>query len=71
MTWNYRIIKDGDYYSVCEVFYESKKAVGWSDPITIGGESVEDILKQLEMITQDIKNEILEVNGDTLVASKE
>lgn len=71
MIWNYRIIKDKNYYSVCEVFYVRKKPVARSEPITIEGENTDEILRQLEMIIKDINNKVLEVKGETLVASKE
>jgi hypothetical protein len=70
MTWNYRIIKEDDYYSVCEVFYKGKKPVGWSKPMTIGGENTDEILEQLEMIAKDINSPALEVKNNKLVAVK-
>lgn len=74
MTWNYRIIKENNCYSVCEVFYdENGTPHSWSEPITIVGKDKEDVLEQLEMIIKDINNinnDILEVKNNTL-ASKE
>lgn len=71
MTWNYRIIKEGDSYSVCEVFYKGKKPRSWTEPITIAGESTDEILEQLEMIIKDINSKVLVVENNKLVASRE
>ena len=59
--WNNRIIKhekDGTaWYSVHEVFYSESGGInGYTeDPITILGETVEEVKSQLEMITKDIE----------------
>lgn len=71
MTWNYRIIKEDDSYSVCEVYYSRNKPHSWSEPITIAGESTDEILEQLEMIVKDINSKVLVVKNNKLVASKE
>lgn len=71
MTWNYRIIKEGGYYSVCEVFYNRNKPYSWTEPITIEGESTNEILEQLEMIIKDINSKVLVVENNKLVASRE
>ena len=58
---NNRIVqheKDGTvYYSVHEVFYNENGGInGYTeDPITILGETVEDVKCQLEMIMKDIE----------------
>jgi len=66
MSWNYRIIKDGDNYAVCEVFYEKGVPHRWSEPITLEGESTDDILEQLEMILKDINNTVIKVENDKI-----
>ena len=67
--WNNRIIKhekdDTVWYSVHEVFYSENGGVnGYTeDPITILGETVEDVKSQLEMITKDIeKHEVIDAS---------
>ena len=67
MTWNYRIIKDKDYYTVCEVFYnDNGKPHSWSEPIDIGGESTDEILEQLLQMIKDINQKVLEVRNNKL-----
>ena len=59
--WDNRIVKhekdDTVYYSVHEVFYkEDGRIYGYTEnPITILGETVEDVKSQLEMIMKDIE----------------
>ena len=67
--WNNRIIKhEKDYtvlYSVHEVFYSENGGVnGYTeDPITILGETVEDVILQLQIIMQDIeKHEVIDAS---------
>jgi hypothetical protein len=67
--WNNRIIKHENdtsvWYSVHEVFYNENGGVnGYTeDPITILGETVEDVKSQLEMITKDIeKHEVIDAS---------
>jgi hypothetical protein len=67
--WNNRIIqheKDGTvYYSVHEVFYSKNGGInGYTEePITILGETVEDVKTQLEMIMTDIeKHEVIDAS---------
>ena len=67
--WNNRIVKherDGTvYYSVHEVFYKEDGGIyGYTeDPITILGETVEDVKSQLEMIMTDIeKHEVIDAS---------
>lgn len=67
MIWNHRIIKDGNDYAICEVFYTDGIPHSWSEPITIGGESPEEIKEQLEQIIEDIELPILEVVDNKLI----
>ena len=59
--WNNRIVKhekdDAVWYSVHEVFYNDNGGIKFytENPITIFGETVEEVKSQLEMITKDIK----------------
>ena len=54
--WNYRIIKDGETYGLYEVFYNEKGEISAHSekPDTIG-ESVDDIVKSLELMLGDAK----------------
>lgn len=60
MTWNYRVIKTktpyGDTYAVHEVYYELGEGMVWTvDPITISGDSIDDIKWELQTILEDIE----------------
>ena len=61
MSWNYRIIEDGEgiqkYYSLREVFYNDKNKVrGFSiEPEAPIGDRVEDLIKNIEMMLRDAK----------------
>ena len=59
--WNYRIIKDGETYGLYEVFYNEKGEISAHSekPDTIG-ESVDDIVKSLELMLGDAKKHIKE-----------
>ena len=67
--WNNRIVKhekdDIVWYAVHEVFYnDSGEICGYTErPITILGETVEDVKSQLEMIMKDIeKHEVVDAS---------
>ena len=59
--WNYRIIKDGDTHGLYEVFYNEEGEICFhsEEPDTIG-ESVDDIIKSLELMLGDAKKHIKE-----------
>ena len=56
IMWNYRIIKDGETYGLYEVFYNDDGEISFhsENPDTIG-ESVDDIIKSLELMLRDAK----------------
>ena len=67
--WNNRIVKhekdDTVWYSVHEVFYNENGGInGYTeDPITVLGETVEDVILQLQMIMKDIeKHEVIDAS---------
>ena len=67
--WNNRIVKhekdDAVWYAVHEVFYNDNGGInGYTeDPITVLGETVEDVKSQLEMIMKDIeKHEVIDAS---------
>ena len=54
--WNYRIIKDGDDYGLYEVFYNEDGEIALhSENPDVVGESVDDIIKSLELMLGDAK----------------
>jgi hypothetical protein len=60
MGWNYRIMRhadeNGDWYGLHEAFYTDGKPEGWTKDSVIGEfESVEDLVKSLEMMLNDAK----------------
>jgi len=66
MTWNYRIVRHRhtmesgysyDWYGVHEIYYEDGKITGWIDsPVTLDGDSLEDIVDLLKLVEKDINN---------------
>ena len=69
MMWNNRIIRhkkdDTVWHSVHEVFYSENGGINGftEEPITILGETEEDVKTQLEMIMKDIeKHEVLDAS---------
>jgi len=68
MSWNYRIMEDGEgiqkYYSLREVFYHNKKKIRafTKEPEYPIGDTVEDLIQNIEMMLKDAKksrNDIL------------
>ena len=54
--WNYRIIKDVETYGLYEVFYNEKGEIALhSENPDVVGESVDDIVKSLELMLGDAK----------------
>lgn len=54
--WNYRIIKDGETYGLYEVFYNEEGEIALhSENPDIIGESVNEIIKSLELMLGDAK----------------
>ena len=54
--WNYRIIKDDETYGLYEVFYNEKGEIALhSENPDVVGESVDDIIKSLELMLGDAK----------------
>ena len=54
--WNYRIIKDDETYGLYEVFYNEKGEIALhSENPDVVGESVDDIVKSLELMLGDAK----------------
>lgn len=59
--WNYRIIKDGETYGLYEVFYNEEGEIALhSENPDVVGESVDDIIKSLELMLGDAKKHIKE-----------
>lgn len=64
MTWNYRIVKSNEGFSVYEVFYDENGELNGitKDPILgFYCETPDDILEELEIIKKAIKEPILNI----------
>ena len=65
-TWNHRVMrhitKYGAYYGVHEVYYDSEgKVDGYTiHPVSVAGESVEEIKEYLQMILNCLDKDILD-----------
>lgn len=65
-TWNHRVMrrttKYGTYYGVHEVYYDSEgKVDGYTiHPVSVAGESVEEIKEYLQMILNCLDKDILD-----------
>ena len=54
--WNYRIIKDNEAYGLYEVFYNDEGEIALhSENADVIGESVDEIIKSLELMLGDAK----------------
>jgi hypothetical protein len=66
MTWKYGLIKTSEGYGLHEI-YTDDKSFSWTEEPIFSGESKEEVLVALRMMTDDIINGIIyEVEGDTL-----
>jgi len=55
MMWNFRIIKKDDIYGLYEVFYnDDGKIFAHDENPTIIGESVDDLIQYLKMMSSDV-----------------
>lgn len=67
MTWNYRIIKEGDDYSVREVFYSKGKAHSCTaEACPLYGIDMEDLVYNLWQQQKAFNKPILELKGNKL-----
>ena len=63
--WEYRVVKEGQIYTIREVFYDTKgKPALWSDPEAPQGVSAEELKKDIKWMLEAFKSPILkEVNN--------
>lgn len=64
MSWSYRIIEhdkdDPPWFAVHEVFYDrhSLSITGWTeDPASPGGETAKEVVRDLEMMLRDARED--------------
>jgi hypothetical protein len=67
MTWNYRIIKYKKSFVIYEVYYEKGKIVGWTPHGLPSGETVSELMQDIDLMLQAQERPILKVVGDKLV----
>ena len=59
-TWNHRIVKEGDWYSIREVHYEDDKpTLVDEEPEGVLAESMEDLKEQYEQMAEAFDAPIL------------
>lgn len=67
MPWNYRMTvtrvpgTEYDVYAIREIYYRGDK-IGWTDPVTLSGESPHDVLDDLELIALVREHKILNLD---------
>jgi len=60
-----RVTKYGTYYGVHEVYYDSEgKVEGYTPPVSVVGESIEEIKQYLEMILNCLDKDILDYDDE-------
>lgn len=65
MSWDYRVLvferANSDLnFAVCEVYYdEADNPTGYTDPIDISGETIEELRTTLNYIRRDISKPVL------------
>lgn len=67
MSWDYRAVKHPvqKWYSVKEVYYTDGKIDGWAqDSMEAGGETVEELIQELELMLKDVKTKAALVEED-------
>lgn len=68
MTWNYRIIRDKDYYSIREVYYEKGKPTSWTkDGVTVHGEDYKDLVYGFFLMEKAFRKPVLVIKKNKLV----
>lgn len=71
MSYNYRIIKDEQGYTIHEVYYTKGKPTMWTDEVVPHGETLKELKEDFKLYRQAFKRPILEVRGKKLVRRTE
>jgi hypothetical protein len=58
--WNYRVVRNGDYLGICEVYYTDGKPDGHCEA-TPGGDTLEEIKQDLGYMHEALELPILDV----------
>ena len=59
MTWNYRIISDGNEYWIGEVYYEGGEHVAYSDSVGPHGETVNEMMEDMERMAEALLKPVI------------
>lgn len=67
MCWNYRVCKQGDEYSIREVYYDNDNNITLisSEPDPVVGDSVKDVKLTLKLMKGALAQDVVDV--DTVV----
>jgi hypothetical protein len=70
MSWNYRVIRTEDEFTIHEVFYRDGKTVaGWTEtPVYPRAKSAEDLRQEVARYTEALNSPVL--NGDALESTQ-
>ena len=72
MTWNYRVVKENDCYSIREVYYEKGKPTSWTkDGIPVYGEDYKDLVYDFFLMEKAFRKPVLVVKKNKLVKEKQ
>ncbi len=64
MTWNYRVVRNKDYLQIYEVYYYGDNPTSITmNAITIGGETIESLAKNLSYAQEALTKPILEYSN--------
>lgn len=59
--WNYRIVRNGDYLGICEVYYTDGKPDGYCEA-TPGGDTIEELRQDLEYMCEALRLPVLDID---------
>ena len=64
MSWNYRVVEfddidEGKYYEIREVYYEDNGELMGHCEATVGGSSIEEIIRVLDAMKSDAHKSII------------
>jgi hypothetical protein len=64
MSWNYRVCKEQEYYTIRECFYDKKgKLNGWtSEASSPGGETIKELKADLILIQKAISKPVVNLD---------
>ena len=64
VSWNYRVVKENDYYTIKEVYYDKDGNVdGWTEmDVSPGGETFEEFLDSFELYRKCVYKPVLDLD---------